>query len=62
MSWVIGSAEFMAGVACLALGLLIIWISGKGGPTRTRIITLPIIVLLLIVAGVSTMLHTFGKL
>jgi hypothetical protein len=62
MSWVIGSAEFLAGVGILVLAWATMWIAGKGDPTRSRLVTLPILVLVMGISGISMIMRAFGKL
>jgi hypothetical protein len=46
----------------LALAWLTTWIAGKGDPTRSRLITLSILVLILGISGISMIMRAFGKL
>lgn len=46
----------------MALAWLTTWIAGKGDPTRSRLITLPILVLILGISGISMIMRAFGKL
>jgi hypothetical protein len=62
MAWLIGSAEFLAGLLCVAAGVLIVWAAGPGTATLNRIAVLPLIVLLLLLVGFTTILHAAGML
>ena len=62
MNWLIGAVEMIGGSASMGAGVFLTWLCRGGPPDVAHIVTIPIVVLLLLIVGLSLVIRGSGIL